>query len=101
MRGPERLLRVFVVQLHFARQRLLRVLLVMREGSERLVVDATLACMRWLEGSIVLHGRNILGLRRALGKWDILTDHFQVTVEEMSLLGLLREGLVLQEGISS
>ena len=101
MRGPERLLRVFVVHLHFARQRLLRVLLVMREGSERLVVDSTLACMRWLEGSIVLHGRNILGLRRALGNRDVLTDHFQVTVEEMSLLGLLREGLFLQERIAS
>ena len=98
MRRFERLL--VVVFFHFARQWLLRVLLIVRERGQRFIV-ADLRRVRWLEGLVMLHGRDGLSRRGSRGERNILTNHGLVRIEEFRLFDLLGEGLFLHESLSS
>jgi len=84
MRRLESLWGIFI-HVHFACQRRLGVLLVDRELLERHGV-ARARRVRWLEGSVVLHGWRRLGLGFTRGNIDILTDDVLVVVEQMRLL---------------
>ena len=87
---------LIILFLRLALDKLQRVLLVVWEGSQTLVV-ADLGRLCWSEGLVVFHQRS--GGRRCLPVWvvSVLTDHCSVSVEKVSLLNLLREWLVLLE----
>ena len=77
-----------ILFLHTARNMLEWVLLVLREGRERLVVtdSGRVARPEWL---VMLHGWRRLLARRSVWNIDILTDNSFIRVEELGLLGLL------------
>lgn len=86
--------------LHLALEWLLRVLDVLRETAQSLVV-ADSRRVRRLERLVMLHERCALLGRRAVRDWDVLTDDLPRRVEHGGALDLLREGLLLLERLAS
>jgi len=86
---------VFII-IWLALNELQGVLLVRREGAKRLVV-ATLSRVGRSEWLVVLHERRSLFTSLSSRVVSVLSDDFLCRVEKLSLLGLLRERLLLHE----
>ena len=98
MRRLELGLLVFVI--HFACHVLVRVLHVLGERAQRFIV-ASLARVRWLKRLVVVHESGCLWTGLASRDRFVLSNDFQVGVEQLRLLGLLGEGLLLLKFFAS
>ena len=80
---------------HLASDRLLGVLLVVGELGQRLIV-AALGRVRWPKRFVVQRARSCLGRSGPVRNRWVLFQDLAMGVEEVSVLGTLREVLVLQ-----
>ena len=83
---------------HLASHRFLRVLLVVGEWSNRLVITF-LARVRWFEGLIVFNEGSSLGLGCSVWDRNVLSNNLLICVELVCLLRSLRERLILHHGL--
>ena len=97
MRRSELFLVIFLF--HFASNRLERILLIVGEGSQRLVV-ATLRWMRGFEGWPIVLSR-CLYARLSMWEGHVFLQNLLIAVEKMSFLGFLREWLILHQRLAN
>ena len=98
MRRLELRLLFFALDWHLAGQWLLRVLLVVGERSNRLVITP-LSWVCWLKGLIVLDERSSLGLGCAMWDLRVLLKNLSICVERVRLFSPLGERLILHHGL--